>query len=188
MVLCLRLRRLCMCVALFWFCQLRCLKSSHWCTLLQFAMAHNVRYVLHAAGRRLFASLAPVLALAIALLYGSILWCVYSTILLMSVSCMSEYDGICMNLDEPVPLFALACKFSVAAVMYMPVPSGSTVGRVGIRCLDHAQVVFGGFYEAVRESKWFNDLWLFDFQTEKWIQIDFPPTAMQPACRSGHQV
>ena len=33
-----------------------------------------------------------------------------------------------------------------------------------------------------------NDLWLFDFQTEKWIAIEFPGTTMLPVPRSGHQV
>jgi hypothetical protein len=34
----------------------------------------------------------------------------------------------------------------------------------------------------------FNDLWLFDFQTEKWLCIEFPSTAMIPTPRSGHQM
>lgn len=34
----------------------------------------------------------------------------------------------------------------------------------------------------------FNDLHLFDFQTESWQAIEFPATAMIPCPRSGHQV
>lgn len=32
-------------------------------------------------------------------------------------------------------------------------------------------VLFGGFYEALREVKWFNDLYLFSLQENKWYQV-----------------
>jgi N-acetylneuraminic acid mutarotase len=37
-------------------------------------------------------------------------------------------------------------------------------------------VLFGGFYEALKEVRWFNDLFLFSFQEERWIQIPRKPT------------
>lgn len=32
-------------------------------------------------------------------------------------------------------------------------------------------VLFGGFYEALKEVRWYNDLYLFSFQEERWILI-----------------
>eukprot|EP00978_Attheya_sp_CCMP212_P004981 scaffold10994_cov37-Attheya_sp.AAC.1 len=49
----------------------------------------------------------------------------------------------------------------------------------------HYMVVFGGFYEALRETKWHNDLYLFDFQTEKWTPLAFSKLSTQPPPRSG---
>ena len=49
-------------------------------------------------------------------------------------------------------------------------------------------VLFGGFYEAFRESQWFNDLYLFSIQTETWRKINFSPTAAVPGVRSGFQM
>ena len=48
--------------------------------------------------------------------------------------------------------------------------------------------MFGGFYESMRDSKWFNDLYFFDFHTEAWTLVEFPSTALLPCPRSGHQV
>ncbi|KAH9129334.1 hypothetical protein AeMF1_000620 [Aphanomyces euteiches] len=49
-------------------------------------------------------------------------------------------------------------------------------------------VVFGGFYEAARETKWFNDLFLFNFADLKWKKITFPVHKATPAPRSGCQL
>ncbi|ETW02247.1 hypothetical protein H310_05799 [Aphanomyces invadans] len=49
-------------------------------------------------------------------------------------------------------------------------------------------VVFGGFYEAARETKWFNDLFLFNFADLKWKKISFPVHKATPAPRSGCQL
>jgi len=38
-------------------------------------------------------------------------------------------------------------------------------------------VLFGGFYEAMRDVKWYNDLYVFSFQDERWIQIPYKPHA-----------
>lgn len=49
-------------------------------------------------------------------------------------------------------------------------------------------VVFGGFYEAARETKWFNDLYLFSFADMKWKKVNYPVHKLAPAARSGCQL
>lgn len=49
-------------------------------------------------------------------------------------------------------------------------------------------VVFGGFYEAARETKWFNDLYLFNLAELKWQKVTYPPHRQVPAERSGCQL
>ena len=34
-------------------------------------------------------------------------------------------------------------------------------------------VLFGGYYESIREAKWYNDLYLYSFAEEKWIAISY---------------
>lgn len=49
-------------------------------------------------------------------------------------------------------------------------------------------VVFGGFYEAARETKWFNDLYLYSFVDMKWRKINYPVHKLAPGARSGCQL
>jgi N-acetylneuraminic acid mutarotase len=49
-------------------------------------------------------------------------------------------------------------------------------------------VLFGGFYEAMRDVRWFHDLYLFSFQDERWTQIQYRPHAQVPKPRSGVQM
>ncbi|KAI9912616.1 hypothetical protein PsorP6_006206 [Peronosclerospora sorghi] len=49
-------------------------------------------------------------------------------------------------------------------------------------------VVFGGFYEAARETRWFNDLYLFNLAELKWQKVTYPPHKQVPAERSGCQL
>lgn len=49
-------------------------------------------------------------------------------------------------------------------------------------------VVFGGFYEAARETKWFNDLYLFSFVDMKWKKVSYPVHKLAPGARSGCQL
>ena len=44
---------------------------------------------------------------------------------------------------------------------------------------------FGGFYEALRETRWFNDLHVFNFATEQWLQIPYTKLATIPPPRSA---
>lgn len=49
-------------------------------------------------------------------------------------------------------------------------------------------VLFGGFYEAMREVRWYNDLYIFSFQEERWIAVPYKPHNPVPKPRSGHQM
>lgn len=49
-------------------------------------------------------------------------------------------------------------------------------------------ILFGGFYEAFRETQWWNDLYIFSIPTLTWRKIEFPPMAPLPGVRSGHQL
>lgn len=49
-------------------------------------------------------------------------------------------------------------------------------------------VLFGGFYEAFRDTKWYDDLYLFSLQELKWTKVEYPPLAQVPKARSGCQM
>lgn len=42
-----------------------------------------------------------------------------------------------------------------------------------------------GFYDALSETKYYNDMWTFDLGSEKWKKVDFPPLTGLPPPRSG---
>uniref|UniRef100_A0A0G4HTA0 DUF4110 domain-containing protein n=1 Tax=Chromera velia CCMP2878 TaxID=1169474 RepID=A0A0G4HTA0_9ALVE len=46
-------------------------------------------------------------------------------------------------------------------------------------------IVFGGFHDTVRETKYFNDVHALSLQSLKWQKIDFPAHAHAPAARSA---
>ena len=46
-------------------------------------------------------------------------------------------------------------------------------------------VVFGGFFDTYKETRYYNDLWVFDTVTYTWTQID--QGEVKPANRSGFQ-
>eukprot|EP00899_Mesostigma_viride_P019449 jgi/Mesvir1/27505/Mv07272-RA.2 len=45
--------------------------------------------------------------------------------------------------------------------------------------------VFGGFYDTLREVKYYNDLFYFDLMDMKWVKVEYKPGALQPPPRSG---
>lgn len=49
-------------------------------------------------------------------------------------------------------------------------------------------ILFGGFYEALREVKWFNDLYLYNILEQKWTLIVYKPLDSVPRPRSGFQM
>lgn len=46
-------------------------------------------------------------------------------------------------------------------------------------------ILFGGFYEALREVKWFADLYIFSLSERKWIEVPSKPYVPAPRARSG---
>ncbi|KAJ3000862.1 hypothetical protein HDV02_002325 [Globomyces sp. JEL0801] len=50
----------------------------------------------------------------------------------------------------------------------------------------HFIVMFGGFYDQNKETKYYDDLWLFDTQEFKWIKVEVGDP--KPAARSGFQL
>ncbi|KAK2997128.1 hypothetical protein RJ639_026536, partial [Escallonia herrerae] len=51
----------------------------------------------------------------------------------------------------------------------------------------HKIIVFGGFYDTLREVRYFNDLHVFDLDLFKWQEIKGKPGCMWPTARSGFQ-
>ncbi|XP_010248815.1 PREDICTED: kelch domain-containing protein 4 [Nelumbo nucifera] len=51
----------------------------------------------------------------------------------------------------------------------------------------HKIVIFGGFYDTLREVRYFNDLHVFDLDQFKWQEIKPRPGCMWPSTRSGFQ-
>jgi hypothetical protein len=60
--------------------------------------------------------------------------------------------------------------------------------RSGHRCIvwRHFMILFGGFYEALREMpRWFNDLWVYDFFENIWTEYKYSKLTSMPDARSG---
>ncbi|KAL9185020.1 hypothetical protein ACHAXT_002797 [Thalassiosira profunda] len=50
----------------------------------------------------------------------------------------------------------------------------------------HYMILFGGFHEALRtETRWFNDVHIFDFQTSTWTELKYGKLARLPPPRSA---
>ena len=59
--------------------------------------------------------------------------------------------------------------------------------RSGHRCIvwRHYMILFGGFYEALRETRWYSDLWVYDFSTNSWTEMQYSKLATIPEARSA---
>jgi len=69
-----------------------------------------------------------------------------------------------------------------------PRNKGGPTSRSGHRALvwRHYMLIYGGFYEALRESpRWFNDLHVYDFSTNSWIECTYSKLASVPPERSA---
>ena len=68
-----------------------------------------------------------------------------------------------------------------------PLPSPRSGHRMTL--WKHLIVMFGGFYDAGAETKYLDDLWLFDTREYKWTKVDWlnDPNA-KPSARSGFQL
>ncbi|PQM37270.1 kelch domain-containing protein 4 isoform X1 [Prunus yedoensis var. nudiflora] len=66
---------------------------------------------------------------------------------------------------------------------------GSPSPRSGHRMVlyKHKIIVFGGFYDTLREVRYHNDLYVFDLDQFKWQEITPRPGSMWPSARSGFQ-
>ncbi|ESQ43595.1 hypothetical protein EUTSA_v10012907mg [Eutrema salsugineum] len=51
----------------------------------------------------------------------------------------------------------------------------------------HKIIIFGGFYDTLREVRYYNDLYVFDLDQYKWQEVKPKPGAMWPTARSGFQ-
>ncbi|KAG8379403.1 hypothetical protein BUALT_Bualt07G0084900 [Buddleja alternifolia] len=51
----------------------------------------------------------------------------------------------------------------------------------------HKIIIFGGFYDTLREVRYFNDLHVFDLDQYKWQEIKPRPGSLWPSARSGFQ-
>ncbi|KAL8042532.1 hypothetical protein ABFX02_09G058000 [Erythranthe guttata] len=51
----------------------------------------------------------------------------------------------------------------------------------------HKIIIFGGFYDTLREVRYFNDLHVFDLDQYKWQEIKPTPGCLWPSPRSGFQ-
>ncbi|KAG2678643.1 hypothetical protein I3760_11G011700 [Carya illinoinensis] len=51
----------------------------------------------------------------------------------------------------------------------------------------HKIIVFGGFYDTLREVRYYNDLHMFDLDQFKWQEIKSRPGSIWPSARSGFQ-
>ncbi|KAK7353928.1 hypothetical protein VNO80_19384 [Phaseolus coccineus] len=67
---------------------------------------------------------------------------------------------------------------------------GSPSPRSGHRMIlyKHKIILFGGFYDTLREVRYYNDLFVFDLDQFKWQEIKPKPGAMWPTARSGFQL
>ncbi|XP_038685044.1 kelch domain-containing protein 4 [Tripterygium wilfordii] len=52
----------------------------------------------------------------------------------------------------------------------------------------HKIIIFGGFYDTLREVRYYNDLYCFDLDQFKWQEIKPKPGSMWPSARSGFQL
>lgn len=52
----------------------------------------------------------------------------------------------------------------------------------------HFMVLFGGFYEALKDTRWFNDVCILDLQTHTWLDIPHSKLTARPEPRSACNV
>jgi len=59
---------------------------------------------------------------------------------------------------------------------------------MGVIVWKHYMVVIGGFFEALRETKWYNDVHVFNLQTETWMDVPQSRLVVKPEPRSACNV
>ena len=60
-------------------------------------------------------------------------------------------------------------------------------GRSGHRMViwKHFIILFGGFYDQTNETRYYDDLWVFDTSNSTWIKIEIGQNELKPSPRSG---
>jgi N-acetylneuraminic acid mutarotase len=82
-------------------------------------------------------------------------------------------------------------KFDIKTNLWTEIKPRNRCGptsRSGHRSLvwRHYMIIFGGFFEAVRETpRWYNDLHVYDFSTNSWIECKYSALASIPPERSA---
>ena len=81
-------------------------------------------------------------------------------------------------------------RFDIKANLWSEViPRGGHAppSRSGHRCIvwRHYMIMFGGFYEALRETRWYSDLWVYDFSQNAWTEMEYSKLATIPEARSA---
>jgi N-acetylneuraminic acid mutarotase len=105
-------------------------------------------------------------------------------------SCLYVFGGELANSDQ-YHHYRDLWKFDLRTLTWSEIKARNPPSaRSGMGCLvwKHYMVIFGGFFEAVRETKWYNDVHVFDLQTETWMDVPQSRLAIKPEPRSACNV
>jgi N-acetylneuraminic acid mutarotase len=79
-------------------------------------------------------------------------------------------------------------KFDFNALQWIEITAKNPPSaRSGHACFvwKHFMILIGGFFEASRETKWYNDVHVFNLQTETWMDVPQSRLSMKPEPRSA---
>ncbi|OEU22699.1 hypothetical protein FRACYDRAFT_205433 [Fragilariopsis cylindrus CCMP1102] len=82
-------------------------------------------------------------------------------------------------------------KFDLRTLMWTEIKAKnppSARSGMGVIIWKHYMVVVGGFFEALRETKWYNDVHVFDLQSETWMDVLQSRLVVKPEPRSACNV
>lgn len=102
-------------------------------------------------------------------------------------SCLYVFGGELANSDQ-YHHYRDLWKFDLHTLTWSEIKARNPPSaRSGMGCVlwKHYMVIFGGFFEAVRETKWYNDVHVFNLQTETWMDVPQSRLAIKPEPRSA---
>jgi hypothetical protein len=102
-------------------------------------------------------------------------------------SCLYVFGGELANSDQ-YHHYRDLWKFDLRTLTWSEIKARNPPSaRSGMGCLvwKHYMVIFGGFFEALRETKWYNDVHVFNLQTETWMDVPQSRLAIKPESRSA---
>jgi len=105
-------------------------------------------------------------------------------------SCLYVFGGELANSDQ-YHHYRDLWKFDLRTLAWSEIKARNPPSaRSGMGCLvwKHYMVIIGGFFEAVRETKWYNDVHVFNLQTETWMDVPQSRLAVKPEPRSACNV